>query len=272
MAYLVGCVPFVNARPLVHRIEALGDASPLAVRYALPSELPALIESGTVHAALVSSVEALVKPRRRMVQGVCIGSEGPAASVRLFSRVPLEEIRSLALDPASLTSNLLARLVLKERFGCAPHIAAPTFGRLPASDECDAVVLIGDAGFAADEAGLNVLDLGEAWTEWTGLPFVWAAWIGASGLNERLAGLLVEAARWGTSHLDEIVATASKCTGWSPESTSKYLSQTMRYHMGERELEGLREFGERLLAAGLVSRMEFPAIVEAAQTAAVSGN
>ena len=183
MPFTVGSVPYVNAVPLVAQFESLGEASPVRVRYAVPSQLPAMLESGEADAILVSSIEALRKPGLRMASGVCIGSVGAVESVRLFSWVPFSEIGSLALDASSMTSNALAQIVLRETYGVAPSVCVRPSLPPEELDEADACVLIGDVGMASEGRGMHVLDLGLAWWELTGLPFVWAAWVGGEGLS-----------------------------------------------------------------------------------------
>lgn len=253
MRYTVGCVPFVNAKPLVAWFEHLGADSPVRVEYAVPSELPNWIETGRVGAALVSSFDAFARPGRWIARGACIGSMGPAASVRLFSKVPFESIRSLALDATSLTSNALARIVLAEGYGVWPEARVKKPGLGPMLEEADAAVLIGDLGLEADGAGLHVLDLGEAWTGLTGLPFVWAAWIGADGLTPELAGLLLEAGAWGARNMESIVREAAAAVGWPESRTRHYLCETMRYELAEPQVRGLEAFGDALVKHDLIA-------------------
>src|SRR5437762_3384223 len=147
--YAVGCVPYLNAKPLVRRFHEMGEASPVKVVYDVPSRLPALLASADVQAILVSSVEALRAPCRA-VDGVSITTRGEVRSVRLFSKVSFKDIRTLALDQSSMTSNALALIVLNELFQAQPETypASPDLPTMLAS--ADAGILIGDAGMRAD--------------------------------------------------------------------------------------------------------------------------
>lgn len=262
--YTVGSVPYINAIPLVRSFEVQGAASPVEVRYEVPSRLPSLLDSGVAQAVLVSSVDALRVPGRRMAAGVCIGSDGPVKSVRLFSKVPLESIRSLCLDSSSMTSNRLAQLLLRECHGIDPEVTphAPDLDAM--LETADACVLIGDIGMSAPEDGLHVWDLGDAWTQLTGLPFVWAAWIGSDALTPELVGLLQDAARKqeGSEAIESLVSLASTRTGLSRDRIDDYYRNVMAYRMDERMLEGLREFQRRLLANGFADCLHYPEIVD----------
>ena len=147
--YRVGSVPYLNAKPLVRQFEDLGASSPVSVVYDVPSQLPALLEAGEVQAILVSSIEALRHPDLHFADGVSICSQREVFSVRLFSKVPFGEIRRLALDASSMTSNALAQILLDQRFGVRPATTTlpPDLDLMLA--ECDAGILIGDNGMRA---------------------------------------------------------------------------------------------------------------------------
>ncbi len=265
--FRVGCVPYVNARPLVAAFDQPNDF--VEVIYEVPSKLPALLDSGEVDAILVSSIELLRRNDLLMVADVGIMSYGPVKSVRLLSKVPLTEIKSLALDQSSMTSNILAQIILAEN-GVFPICDTVPPDQSNMLDSHDACVIIGDNGFKADGTGLVDIDLGEAWTDMTGLPFVWALWLGkkdhrldaqklsvslylafeASGFNsihssldlERPILSRVKRLRKELTHetlrkevkSDEprrkyVCETAAKNSGWTPEEAMEYLTNNVRY-------------------------------------------
>lgn len=263
--FTVGSVPYVNAVPLTHFLPDLG----VAVRFAVPSQLPEMLERGSAQAVLVSSVDALRVPGRRMAKGVCIGSEGPVKSVRLFSKVPFAEIRSLAWDASSMTSNRLAQVLLSECHGVQPKVNTQSPNLAEMLKTSDACVLIGDIGMLAAGDGLHVMDMGSAWTELTGLPFVWAAWIGGEALTDELAQLLAEGARraslgrgapW-TETGEAVIHAVEASSGWPAGAVEDYYRQVMVYEMEERMLRGLALFSELLQKAGFADCSHFPALV-----------
>jgi chorismate dehydratase len=265
--FTVACVPYVNAIPLVMRFEDWGEQSPVRVLYDVPSRLPALIESGEVQAALVSSIDALRTPGRRVAMGVGIGSDGPVKSVRLFSKVPPSEIRTLAHDASSLTSNRLAQVILAEGYGVRPSTETHSPDLSAMLDVADACVLIGDIGMAADGAGLHVLDLGEEWRTLTGKPFLWAAWIGSEGLTPGLAAHLLagSGAGWIGGDgpvLDRLIDRALAHAHWDREVIRDYYTKVMVYDLDERMLDGFREFRKRLLANGFDDCAHFPEVID----------
>ncbi len=267
MPYTVGSVPFLNARPLVAWFEDFEGDSPVQVLYDLPSNLPSVLESGAADAVLVSSIDALTTPGRSAAEGVCIGTRGAAESVRLFSKKPFERIERVSLDASSMTSNALAQIVLAERFGIRPEAIA----RRPDLDEmltdADAALLIGDKGLLADGAGLRVLDLGEEWAALTGLPFVWALWIGEAKsrrLTPELSGYLRAALDWAETRLDRIADDYARTSDISSQMCRAYLGSTMNYTLEDRDLTGLREFGSLVRKHGFGEASYFPELVPAA--------
>lgn len=256
--HTIGSVPYINARPLVRWF---AERSDVEVVYDVPSKLPALLDAGSAEAVLASAFDALRTPGRTYAAGVSIASNRAVESVRLFSKVSFGQIRRLALDASSLTSNALAQGILAEVYGARPS-AEPA---LPSLEEmlagADAAVLIGDKGMAASSEGLHVLDLGQAWFELSGLPFVWALWIGSSSLSPSLVSLLNEAARWGEERPQMIATEASAATGLDNEQCLHYLSSVMDYRLTERHLEGLRAYRDLLLKHKLLESEMFPAAV-----------
>ena len=252
---VIGSVPYLNARPLVRWFTdtAEGGASGVRIVEAVPSELAHWLERGDIAAALVSSVELFRRPGLGYAPGIGVVADGPVRSVRLLSKVPVAQITSVALDTSSLTSVALLKILLAERFGLAPRYrpAAPDLAQMLA--DADAALLIGDLGYRDYDPSLHVLDLGAAWKELTGLPFVYALWIGPPDcLTTRLVAALTRARAWGTAHLDDIACQECGRLGETYERSRRYLVEVMRYHVGPREEQALELFGQKARQHGLL--------------------
>jgi chorismate dehydratase len=122
MKFKVGSVPYLNAKPLVRAFEVWGAESPVDVVYDVPSRLPELLASGEVQAIMVSSIESICHPGKRVAGGVCVGTQKEVLSVRVFSKVPPRKIQTLALDQSSMTSNALAQIILLQTYGAIPAV------------------------------------------------------------------------------------------------------------------------------------------------------
>ncbi len=241
--FVIGSVPYVNAVPLTYRLTTPEGSRYAVVRYAPPSVLAQWLSAGEVDVALVSSVEHFRRPETRFIPGLAIASEREVLSVRLFSKVPIDQIRTVALDTSSLTSSALVRILLQKVFRISPHYSSmpPNLNAMLA--EHDSALLIGDAGMLADSTGLVVLDLGSAWYDWTGLPFVWALWLANADADiPALTDLLQSALAWGEHHLGMLIAHESERTGIPYALCERYLREVMVYRIDERFLKGLERF------------------------------
>lgn len=249
LVHRVASVPFLNAKPLVWAFEQ-GLVDEVSVSYDLPSRLPAKIESQAVDAALVSSIEAIAKPGRVIADGCAISSKGRVASVRIFSKVPFSNVQNLALDSSSMTSNALAMIVLRRMFGVQPVVSKCDPDGDQMLEDHDACLLIGDKGLVYRGTGLYQLDLGECWQQLTGLPFVWACWIGRMDMEESLVAKLIEARQIGESNLAAITNDAP--TEISIIEAHNYLTTIFDYRLDSVHIEALDRFKACLVEDGIV--------------------
>ena len=238
--FRVGSVGYLNAVPLTRGIED-------ETLYTTPAKLAEMLRRDELDAALVSVVEVLLNDRYDILDGIAIASLGEVRSVLLAHRGPLDEITEVHCDTASLTSVQLLRVLLAER-GIKPTfqpLAGYDFAALP-----DCALLIGDQAldFALGPHSHEIWDLGTAWYEMTGLPFVYAVWALRRGLeNTRLRQQLREARDFGLDTLDSIIRTR---TEYTQEFRQDYLGWHIHYHLGADEKRGLAKFIELLRRHG----------------------
>ena len=248
----LGAVDYLNVRPLVHGLEHCRDVT---LRFDVPSVCAALLASGDIDLGMVPSITLLDRPGDRVVPGVCIGSEGPVASVALFTRKPMGQVRSIALDTSSRTSAMLTRVLCSRRFGITPTFL-PHAPDLPAMlSAADAALLIGDpALFAgADARDTTKIDLGAEWTAMTGLPFVWAFWAGrADAADAAIVALLHDAAEQGMARTDEIAAAYCSSEPNRLDVARTYLRENLTFRLTDRALAGLRTYYDEAARLGLV--------------------
>jgi chorismate dehydratase len=239
---------------------------PLEIVYDTPSRLATALRLGKLEAAMVSSYELLLRPGLQMAPDISISSVGRVMSVRLLSKKPMEEIETLALDQSSLTSTHLAQLLLAEIYSSWPMVSSLPPDPMAMLAQNDACVLIGDIGMFAPSDGLQVLDLGQAWHELTGLPFVWAAWIGEN-LDPALCSLLLDAKESGTSRLVQLAEQHATEHGWDRGLCVEYLTEVMNYDLTPEHLQGLELFQTLCIKHGLLE-YQYPISV-AAQSASL---
>jgi chorismate dehydratase len=250
----VSAVSFLNARPLVHGLDRQRDLFDLS--FDLPSTCAARLHAGEVDLGLIPAIEYL-QGDYRLVPGMAIGSDGPILSVAVFSRRPIGEVRRLALDTSSRTSAALCRVLCARHWDIAPEFvpAAPRLDTM--LRDADAALVIGDPALAVDaaRAGVEKIDLGEAWRRLTGLPFVYAAWAGRAGVLAPAHLAALAAARDGG--LADRDALADAAAGGDPvvaATLAGYLRDNLSYTFGDREQAGLERFFELAAEVGASPR------------------
>src|SRR5262245_4334292 len=161
----VGAVNYLNTKPLIYQLDRLAPQAELILD--LPSRLADGLAAGRYEVALIPSIEFFQDPNYTIVSDACIGCRGPVLSVKLFSRTPIEQIRTLALDEGSRTSIALVRILLRERFGLEPKLEKLPIGASLPDTTADAVLLIGDRAIHSPVGRFaEVWDLGDEWRRW----------------------------------------------------------------------------------------------------------
>jgi chorismate dehydratase len=258
----IGAVNYLNSKPLVYGFEA--SAPDVRLLYDLPSRLADSLAAGRLDVALVPSVEWLRQPGHVLVSDACVACQGPVLSVKIFFRVQPAQVRRLALDEGSRTSAALAKILLDELAGVTPECEPLAIGCGLASTDADAVLLIGDRAIQSnDRASCEVWDLGEKWFDWTGLPFVFAAWIARPNVETAALETLLAAARdRGVAHLAEIAAAEAPALGIDFELALHYLRDNLHFTLGEQELSGLKRFAQLAADRDLVPRDAIRALAQ----------
>jgi predicted solute-binding protein len=232
----VGSVPYLNAKPLTR---ALGQP----IEMLEPRKLAAELRAGLLDVALVPIMEVLEAPADtyRIADKIAIGSERNVFSVYVNHTVPLLEVKTVALDPASKTSVELARVVLEKFYRLTP--------RYVSTDEpADAQLLIGDPAIVhrQEHPEQNYLDLATAWREHTGLPFVFAVWALRLPFWRAFAtaGRLRAAKIAGLAQRESIAKTPFE---------REYLTKHLCYDLGAPQKKAIAMFAEILAQAGRIN-------------------
>ncbi len=260
-AVRVGAVGYLNARPLTWALDRHPDR--WLMRYDVPAVCAALLHAGEVDLGLIPSIEYLHSTEYQLVPGVGIGSRGPVASVALYTRLPFDRIRSIALDTSSRTSVTLIRVLCRHHFRIEPEFVSHPPDLEAMTARHDAGLLIGDPAFDADHAalGLTKVDLGAEWTAMTGLPFIYAAWTGRAGAaGAAQVRWLQEAQDEGVRDTEAIAAEYGRGDAARAARAAVYLRDNVKYGLGPDEAAGLQLFLDYAADLGLAPgrrRLEF---------------
>jgi predicted solute-binding protein len=250
--HAVGWVDYSNARPLVAGLDGV------TLRGGHPSDVARWLADGEVQLALVPVGALLADPAGadwRVVPDVCIGCDGPVDSVLLAAATPPEQWRRVLLDGVSRTSVVLARLLLEHGpLADRMHpdleiIDVPAGTGIPSARGDTATVVIGDLALNRPSRLSHTIDLGAAWHDWTGLPFVFAVWAGHPDLDPAV----VERVRAAGVRGMQGVADGSLLADTS-EDERLYLTHRIRYPLDDRATMGLLRFAAMARRAGLVDR------------------
>jgi chorismate dehydratase len=271
----LGAVGYLNARPLVYGLDKRGDLFDL--RFDVPSMCATLLHAAEIDLGMIPSIEYLRGPvPYAIVPDLGIISDGDVASVALFTRVPLKQIRRIGLDTSSRTSAGLTRVLCREAWDIDPEFDAVPPESAARIEAADAALLIGDPALFLDHAaaGFTKIDLGAEWTRLTGLPFVWAFWAGRPDAIDA-AGIeaLQHARDLGIRNVETIAQEFAEAlpepTQWaeaggvSPKpaqraKAERYLRDNIKYRLGDRETRGLRRYYELAAKHGVVAENRTP--------------
>ncbi|REJ66145.1 MAG: hypothetical protein DWQ31_15785 [Planctomycetota bacterium] len=247
----IGAVSYLNTKPLIHGFQEFLPEAELTL--ALPSRLADGLASGTLDVALIPSIEAFQDPTYRIVSDACIGCRGPVLSVKLFSRVPVDRIQTLALDEGSRTSAALVQILLQEKYGVRPQLEGLPIGADLDDAAADAVLLIGDRAIHSPRGPFReVWDLGDRWTEWSSLPFVFAMWTARPGFQDetidQALGMMRDA---GLANLTAIAEREAAPLGLTIPQCYDYLKHNLHFFLGEAERQGLELFYRHACRLGM---------------------
>ena len=254
-AVRIGAVNYLNSKPL---IEGLADFAPEAdLVLDFPSRLADRLAAGELDVALIPSIEYLRHPDYEIVSDACVATRGPVLSVKMFFRVPPENVRRLALDAGSRSSATLGRILLAERFGIEPTLEELELGESVAgAPRADAILMIGDrAMHPPREEFAAAWDLGDEWLNWTGLPFVFALWAARAGSDLGTTEEALNRARdRGLQQLPEIARREAALVGIPERTAFNYLAQNLHFCLGSAERSGLKLFYELAAKQGLAPK------------------
>jgi chorismate dehydratase len=186
-----------------------------------------------------------------VVSDACIASDGETLTVRVFSQVPPDRVRTLWVDPDSHTSIALARVLWQELYGCKLDVR-PLESGLTDLGGLEAVLLIGDKVVDPRRGGFaHQVDLGSAWRKLTGLPFVFAVWATRDTTVLEVGDVLCRARNRGVARAAEIAECEGPAHGWPVELARRYLTRCLTFTLDARAMEGADLFARRCAQAGI---------------------
>lgn len=231
----ISAVSYTNTKPFIYGIEHSDVLNQIDLSLDIPSNCATKLIEGQVDVGLIPVAVIPLVPNANIIANYCIGSIGAVNSVFIFSDVPVEKIRTVKLDKHSRTSNNLAKVLLKfywkQEVEFTKDLDADT----------DAMVLIGDRTFGKTNEFPYSYDMGEQWMNFTGLPFVYAAWVANKELPERFKGDFDAALKLGLDNRKKVIAGLPAVPNFDLDD---YLMNKLEFNLTPSKREALDRFLE----------------------------
>jgi chorismate dehydratase len=240
----IGAVSYLNTRPLLLGMEQ----SPFSERIELMKAYPAQIAQALLDDSIdIGLVPVAIMPHLKnpkMVSKYVIGTEGEVASVALFSQVSMDQIDKVYLDYQSRTSVALAKILFKQYWKKEVEFLKATEGYMDHINGNTAGIIIGDRALACLDKFQHIYDLGSAWKAYSGLPFVFAAWVANKTIPLEFMEAFDAANVYGLSHLDDVIALIPPSE--QVYDLHKYYTENISYELTPEKRAGLDKFLEAL--------------------------
>lgn len=234
----IGAVSYLNTKPLVYGLEKGLMKDEVELLYDHPAKIAQYLLDNTIDVGLVPVSIIPELKEHHLIADYGIAADGPVASVCLFSEVPLDEITTVLLDYQSRTSVMLVQYLLKEYWQHNPAFKKAGVDFINEIKGTTAAVVIGDRAFKQRKVSPYIYDLGEAWKNHTGLPFVFAAWVSNKPLPDKFIAEFNAANEYGLQRLDEVISE-NPCKDFD---LKKYYTQHVQYRLDDAKRKGLQQF------------------------------
>jgi len=254
----ISAISYLNTAPLMWDFEHGDAGKQFEISYTLPSGCARALADGTADIGIIPAAAYAGIPGLLILPDVAIASRRPVRSILLVSKVPVEQVRSVALDTSSMTSVALAKVLFEKWLGGSRDYAAlpPDLDQM--LSQCDAGLLIGDPALRVDRSCYHTLDLAEEWIRFTGRPFVFAFWaMRADALREADPALDLPAVfRQSRDHglepesLNKIAREWAPRLGLTEAAVRSYLTENIHYQFDSGCVEGLQLFSRYALEIG----------------------
>ena len=251
----ISAISYLNTAPLMWDFEHNGPSPYFDISYTLPSACARALEAGTADIGIIPAAAYAQIPGLQVLPGVAIASRRAVRSILLVSKVPIEKIRTIALDTSSMTSVALTKILFEKWLGGGRTFSAmvPNLDQMLGTN--DAGLLIGDPALQVDRSRYLTLDLAEEWIRYTGMPFVFAFWavrrqaLQEDALHEAvpapdLAQVFQDSRDHGLKHssLNQIAREWAPRLGLREDEVRSYLTESIHYELDPGCIEGLHLF------------------------------
>jgi chorismate dehydratase len=251
----ISAVAYLNAAPFIYGLQR----SPFIESVALSLDVPAIgaqkLLSGQADIALTPVAAIPQNSDFRIVTDFCIGATGEVASVAVFAREAIDRLHTIYLDSHSRTSTALVQLLARDYWRISPRfVPLKSYDDTMALERGAGYLLIGDKTFAARRRFSVACDLAQAWIDYTGKPFVFAAWVAKKGVPASTVALLNDVLRFGVEHVEDACSEAQP--RYPDVDVAGYLTNNISYPLDAAKREGMETFLGRIGGVFEAGRIE----------------
>jgi chorismate dehydratase len=236
----IAAIRYINTLPLVFGMELNPD---LDLTLDTPSRCYNRLLRDEVDVALIPIIGTQLNAGIRAIKGLGIAATHRTESVFLFATKPLDRIKTVLGDPSSLTSVLLSKIILNEKYQNKPKFQSGSIDNIhEVLRHYDAALIIGDDAILADKSDYDHYDLATEWYSITGFPFVFAVWASKRILSPEEREIFYLAYRQAANHWQKIYDRASSMLTVDAPFLKRYYNENLRYHLARSDYEGLLRF------------------------------
>ncbi|HYK50332.1 MAG TPA: menaquinone biosynthesis protein [Terriglobales bacterium] len=273
----ISAISYLNTAPLMWDFDHGEAGSGFDISYTVPSQCAADLAAGAADIGIIPAAAYASVPGLVILPGVAIASKSPVRSILLVSKVPLEKIRSVALDTSSLTSVALTKVLFARWWGQGRTFAPMRPDVEAMLQKHDAGLLIGDPALKVDRSRYFSYDLAEEWIRLTGKSFVFALWavrqaaLADASPSLDLAGMFQESRDHGlqAGNLQRIAREWAPRTGLSEAGVTTYLTENIYYELDAACLDGLQLFYRYAKECGALPAAPSLRFLDTAKSAAI---
>jgi chorismate dehydratase len=249
----VSVVKYLNAVPLVWGMLRGVQQGRYALEFTTPAACADAVRLGKAELGTIPSIEYQRLERAEVLSGISIASKEEVKSILLLSKVPIEKIHTVAADNSSRTSAALLRILMRKFYSRWVNVTPSAPKPADMLKRADAALVIGDPALTYDGQVPEVYDLAAEWKKFTGLPFVFALWVGREEARIGKYRKDFEDSRdYGLAHIDAIAAEYAPKLNMQPAGVRAYLTQNVDYSLDEDNRKGLRLFYKLAREAGII--------------------
>jgi chorismate dehydratase len=235
----ISAVSYTNTKPFLYGLQHTDIINQIDLSLDIPADCAQKLIDDKVDIGLIPVAAILNLPQWEIVSDYCIGAEGAVNSVFIFSNCEIHNVKYLQLDPESRSSNNLGRVLLKNYWKVTPELITDAKDYSQSNEPNTAFVQIGDRTFGKKDKYPFVYDLAEEWKNFTGLPFVFAAWIANKTIPQDFIAAFSQSLQYGLDHRSEVLKELAAREDFDLED---YLMHKLNFDLTEDKKKALYLF------------------------------